>query len=83
MFKAQIFQFAHLYKKDQQPEINKFIAYWCEKSPRGRKMRFEKEKTFDPKRRLVTWFDNVQKWGKKEPVKKLTAAEALNKKING
>jgi hypothetical protein len=28
-------------------ELMDFISYWTEKNPNGRKMRFEKEKTFD------------------------------------
>ncbi len=32
-----------------------FIAYWTEKSPKGKKMRFEKQDVFDVKRRLMTW----------------------------
>ena len=40
------------YGKDM---LNDFFLYWTEKSPNGRKMRFEKEKVFDPSRRLSTW----------------------------
>ena len=35
--------------------LNEFFAYWTEKSENGKKMRFEFEKVFDVKRRLVTW----------------------------
>lgn len=44
-------------------EIRNFVLYWTEKSPGGKKMRFQKEKVFDPKRRLYTWFRNKVKWG--------------------
>ncbi|MGB0980003.1 MAG: hypothetical protein ACPGVV_11440, partial [Croceimicrobium sp.] len=47
-------------------EIDKFISYWTEKSPRGKKMRCEKEKTFDPKRRLETWERNYLSWQKEK-----------------
>lgn len=49
-------------------EIERFIDYWTEKNPRGRKMKFEKEKTFDPNLRLKTWQKNLEEWNKnKEP----------------
>lgn len=35
--------------------IRKFYDYWSEHSEGGRKMRFEKEKVFDIKKRLITW----------------------------
>jgi len=39
-------------------DIDAFIDYWTEKSPRGRKMRFEKQSTFDVKRRMQRWMRN-------------------------
>lgn len=48
--------------KSEITELGNFVAYWTEMSPRGRKMRFEKEKTFDPARRLDTWFKNKKSW---------------------
>jgi len=38
--------------------LKNFSDYWTEKSPRGSKMRFEKEKVFDVSRRLATWSRN-------------------------
>ena len=38
-------------------------------NPDGKKMRFEMEKVFDHKRRLVKWRDNNKKWEK--PAKEL------------
>ena len=35
--------------------LRAFFNYWTEKSFNGKKMRFEKEKVFDPARRLATW----------------------------
>lgn len=32
-----------------------FYEYWTEHSPKGKKMRFEKQPVFDVKKRLVTW----------------------------
>ena len=39
-----------------------FIMYWTETNPKGTKMRFEMQKTFDIKRRLSRWAKNKQKW---------------------
>lgn len=41
--------------------VREFYEYWTEHSPKGRKMRFEKETVFDIKRRLVTWKNNEKK----------------------
>ena len=54
------------FKKSLVPHLDKygktmlknFSDYWTEKSPRGNKMRFEKEKVFDVSRRLATWSRN-------------------------
>ena len=66
-------------------EIQNFLGYWCEKSPQGRKMRFEKEKTFDPYRRLKTWFNNAKDWEKPQKQENRqqprTAAEELKQKL--
>jgi hypothetical protein len=51
-------------------EVDKFIDYWTEKNPKGRKMRFEKEKTFDPAKRLATWKRNYEKFKEKSSAKK-------------
>ena len=38
--------------------LREFIDYWTEKSPNGRKMRWQKQKTFDVKRRMLRWQRN-------------------------
>ena len=43
-------------------ELNKFYHYWTEISPKGTKMRFEKEKTFEVVKRLNTWLVNKKKF---------------------
>lgn len=45
-------------------ELVKFVHYWIEKSPNGKKRRWEKEKVFDPMRRLDRWFNNKASWKK-------------------
>lgn len=41
-------------------EVNKFVSYWTELNSTGKKQRWELEKTFEVKRRLVTWFSNIR-----------------------
>lgn len=43
-------------------EANRFVKYWLEISPKGRKFRFEKEKSFNVKLRISTWMRNKSKW---------------------
>lgn len=52
--------------------VDDFVNYWCdgEANPRCRKMRFEKQKTFDIKRRLATWAKNNTEWSKSKNQKK-------------
>ena len=44
-----------------------FILYWTETNKTGKKMKFEMEKTFDIKRRLLRWDKNEKKWETKNP----------------
>lgn len=37
-------------------EFTNFVRYWAELTPGGRKRRWQTEKTFEVRRRLVTWF---------------------------
>jgi len=64
--------------KDKYPRemLKEFLYYWTEKNPRGRKMRYEKEKTFDVGRRLSRWNKNNQKWN----VKPESAATLIQRK---
>ena len=39
-------------------DLDAFIDYWTEKSPLGKKMRWQKQKTFDVKRRMLRWQRN-------------------------
>jgi hypothetical protein len=36
-------------------QLEEFVLYWTEKSPNGKKQRWQKEKTFDPIRRFARW----------------------------
>jgi Helix-turn-helix domain len=46
-------------------ELRKFIDYWCELTRDGRKKRWELEKTFQVKQRLVTWFNKINEFHSK------------------
>lgn len=50
---------------------NDFTRYWLQITPKGRKFKFEKEKTWDIKLRLKTWVRNQRNF---------TAAGILEKK---
>lgn len=45
-------------------ELVAFHFYWTEKTHSGKKERWQTEKTFEPKRRLATWFRNKKDWSK-------------------
>lgn len=44
-------------------ELSKFISYWTELNHSGTKQRWQLEKTFEVKKRLTTWFNNIDKFG--------------------
>lgn len=58
--------------------LKEFISYWTESNLDGKKMKFEMQKTFDIKRRLIKWQKNQIKWDdesvKHETKKKLFEA---------
>lgn len=41
--------------------VTKFFNYWSEKDPKG-KMKFQLQKTWETKLRLITWKNNEPKW---------------------
>lgn len=56
-------------------ELTKFASYWTEPNATGKKLRWEKEPTFEVKRRLTTWFGNVKQFsGSKESISKYLPA---------
>ena len=68
-------------------QINNFIYYWTESNEGGKKMKFEMQKTFDIKRRLIKWRDNNIEWGKtgkkgndsfESKFKKLSSGQGFN-----
>lgn len=63
----------HLFDKEIQTdnlkEKTNFLSYWTEKNTDGKKERWQKQETFDVKRRWGKWLDNCKEW-KKEETKK-------------
>lgn len=56
-------------------EINKFTLYWTEKNSTGKKERWQMQTTFEVKRRLMTWFNNINTSRSKETKNKYQATE--------
>ncbi len=54
-FKNSLKPFLKTYGKNI---LNEFYDYWTEKKPKGRKLRFEMEKTWDVSKRLTRWKNN-------------------------
>lgn len=44
-------------------EGEKFIAYWTEKSPNGKKERWQMQRVFDIRRRYSTWLEKASQFG--------------------
>jgi hypothetical protein len=51
-FRLSLTEFVEEFSKET---VRAFFFYWSEKNPKGLKMRFEMEKTFEIKKRLTTW----------------------------
>lgn len=64
-FSALVYPNEDLYTIDM---LNQFFIYWTEHSEKGLKMRFEKEKVFDVKKRLSKWKMMEGKWDKQKVV---------------
>ena len=73
----EIGQTFDIYPKEM---IQAFCDYWFEMSFNGKKMRFEKERTFGLKRRLATWKNNSRNWNK-SPEKDESLPNYFNKHL--
>ena len=54
-FKNSLQKFIGVYENNM---LNDFFLYWTEKKPKGKKMKFEMQRTFDIERRLARWNKN-------------------------
>lgn len=52
---------------------NDFLSYWSEKNKSKTKMRYELERTWDLRARMIRWKNNTKKWNTKRPASKLKA----------
>jgi len=59
--------------------LEAFSDYWTESKPKGKKLKFEMQRTFDIKRRLKTWSKNDTKFGTTD---KLSPIEQATHNIN-
>jgi len=50
-------------------EIKKFILYWTEPNKTGTKQRWQMQRTFEVKRRLLTWIQNIRPTGREKETK--------------
>ena len=51
-------------KKSRIGDLKEFASYWTEPNKSKTKIRWELERTWDTERRLNTWLNNSDKWGK-------------------
>jgi hypothetical protein len=52
--------------ENQKIEVQKFISYWTEPTKNKKKIKYDREPTWDMKRRLGTWMRNSIKWSKND-----------------
>jgi len=52
-----------------EEEVRKFVNYWTEPNKRGTAVRWEVERFFDLRRRIVTWIGKANEYGKKQKSK--------------
>lgn len=64
-FMNEIWENAKGTEYEDKTKLRQFFEYWSEHGPRDKKMRFEKETSFDIKRRLGTWWRNDKKFNGK------------------
>jgi len=57
-------------------DMQNFISYWTEIGDNQKKMRFEKEKVFDIKKRLERWKRNQKNFNNGKPEKRSTESAA-------
>lgn len=59
----------------QPTMIRAFFNYWTEKNKSGTKMRFELEKTWETSKRLQTWANNENEYGKRNSNNRASTAD--------
>jgi len=59
-FEEKVFQVTDISKD----ELQNFVDYWTEQNPKGTKMKFEMQKTFDINLRIKRWIFNSKAWNR-------------------
>lgn len=54
-----------------------FFEYWSEHGEKDKKMRFEKQKSFNIALRLERWMKNKKEWNANKPAKKMSMAQKM------
>ncbi|HEY1044983.1 MAG TPA: hypothetical protein VGF79_00995 [Bacteroidia bacterium] len=75
VFKEKLKPFREAYSVDM---LKAFFMYWTEMNENGKKMRFEKESTFEISRRLITWKNNEKNFSKNHNNGKATITDNLS-----
>lgn len=77
VFHAELKPFSKTYGGQYPPEmLTSFYNYWTELNPSGTKMRFQLEKTWETKKRLVTWANREKLNSNKNGTEKLGTSAA-------
>lgn len=66
-FLGNLSQRKNLNAEKVRAEVDKFAAYWTERTKDGKRQRWEKQETFEVEKRLTTWFGNVQRFNPARP----------------
>lgn len=61
-------------------EFKNFLGYWFESGEKDKKLRFEKQRSFDWSRRWNTWLKNLKKWEKEKNSAKKEIPKTLEDK---
>jgi len=77
--KAEFFNSLHPFISTHSSTLLKeFASYWTEHGVKDKKMRFEKQTSFDANRRLTTWKRNETKFGTPDDKKEKTKQTFIN-----
>jgi len=71
-FKEEVFSFT----EHSEKMLTQFFDYWSEPNKKG-KMRWELEKTWDTRRRLIRWSNNQKQWHGSDQTKLGTSAARI------
>lgn len=79
IFYKQVIEYESKFQKEM---LVNFFDYWSEHKEKGRKMRFEMQRTWNLKLRLDKWLSNQKKWNQTKNIKVNGATEIKQQTIN-